>query len=104
MKNIFLMVAVMSTAFMQTGFAQQDHTAHSKTVQIPALLPLYYNVKDALVAGNATLSASKAGELVKALNGVDAKAVSGTNVSAPQSPYFFKGNLTLHLLFKKQSI
>ncbi|MET3113874.1 hypothetical protein AAKU52_001606 [Pedobacter sp. CG_S7] len=26
------------------------------------------------------------------------------NVSAPQSPYFFKGNLTLHLLFKKQSI
>lgn len=79
MKTIFLMVALIATAFVQTGFAQHDHAAHSATVQTPALLPIYYNVKDALVAGNATLAALKAGELVKALNSADAKTVSGAN-------------------------
>ncbi|MFP5079728.1 DUF3347 domain-containing protein [Pedobacter sp. JCM 36344] len=71
MKKIFLMVAIMATAFTQIGFAQQ--------VQGSALLPLYYNVKDALVGGNAKLAASKAGELVKALNGADTKTLSATN-------------------------
>ena len=70
MKKIFLLVAFIATAFVQTGFAQDEH------VQTPTLLPLYFNVKDALVAGNPTLAASKAGDLVKALSSTDAKAIS----------------------------
>lgn len=74
MKKIFLMVAIIATAFVQTGFAQHDHA--NQQAQTPALLPLYYNVKDALVSGNASLAASKAGELVKVLNSTDAKAIT----------------------------
>lgn len=73
MKKIFLLVAFIATAFMQTGFAQ-DNNAQSS-----ALLPLYFNVKDALVGGNSSLAASKAGDLVKALNNADAKAISESN-------------------------
>ncbi len=64
----------MATALVQTGFAQHDHAA--TTAQTAALLPLYYSVKDALVGGNATIASSKAGELVKALNGADAKTIT----------------------------
>lgn len=71
------MVVIMETAFMQTGFAQQDYYTHQ--AQASALLPLYYNVKDALVGGNATIAALKAAELVNALNGAEAKNLSGTN-------------------------
>jgi uncharacterized protein (DUF885 family) len=40
------------------------------------LLVLYYNVKDALVAGNAETAATKAGEFVKAANAIDNKTLS----------------------------
>ncbi|MEJ7557423.1 MAG: DUF3347 domain-containing protein [Pedobacter sp.] len=73
MKKIFLLVAFLATAFVQTGFAQQDHA------QTSAVLPLYYNVKDALVGGNSSLAASKAGDLIKVLNSTDAKAMSEGN-------------------------
>ncbi|MEO8794916.1 MAG: DUF3347 domain-containing protein [Daejeonella sp.] len=75
MKKIFLMVAILATTMVQTGFAQQDHANHQS--QTPALLTLYYNIKDALVAGNPNLAASKAAELVEALNTSDAKAITG---------------------------
>lgn len=68
------MVAIIATVFVQTGFAQEEHATHQ--TQTPALLPLYYNVKDALVSGNANLAASKAGELVKTLNSTDAKTIT----------------------------
>jgi hypothetical protein len=77
MKKILLMVALIATSFVQNGFAQTDHANHQ--TQTPALLPLYYNVKDALVSGNASLAAAKAGELVKALNSEDTKTSTGTN-------------------------
>jgi hypothetical protein len=69
MKKIFLMVAFMATAMAHPGVAQNNNAA----VNTSKLLPAYYEVKDALVAGNATLAASKAGELVKAINSADAK-------------------------------
>jgi len=78
MKKIFLLVAVIATAFVQTGFAQHDHNSE----KAPALLPLYYNIKDALVAGNANLAASKSGEFVKALNTADERTVSKANKSS----------------------
>lgn len=77
MKKIFFIVAFIATAFMQTGFAQHDHAANQ--AQATAFLPAYYGIKDALVAGKATIAAAKAGELVKALNSADTKTVSGAN-------------------------
>jgi hypothetical protein len=74
MKKIFLMVALMAIAFVQTGFAQHDHAATQ--AQTTAVLPSYYSVKDALVSGNANLAASKAGELVKTLNSTEVKTIT----------------------------
>lgn len=78
MKKIFLIVAILATTLVQTGFAQHDHANHQ--TQTSALLPLYYSLKDALVDGNTNLASSKAIELVKALNTSEAKAISGDKV------------------------
>lgn len=74
MKRIFSMVAIIATVFVQTGFAQHDHSSHQMLK--PALLPLYYNVKDALVSGNTSIAVSKSQELVNALNSTDAKLIT----------------------------
>lgn len=75
MKKIFLMVAIVATSFVQTVFAQNDHENHH--TQTAAILPLYYNIKDALVDGNANLASSKASELVVALNSPEGKTITG---------------------------
>jgi DNA-binding transcriptional regulator WhiA len=77
MKKIFLMVAIIATSVVQFGFAQTNHVNHQ--TQAVALLPLYYDVKDALVSGDAKLAASKAQEFVKAVNSTDAKVINETN-------------------------
>lgn len=72
MKKILLAGMVLATAFMQPGVAQ------GKTVspQLSPLLSLYYNIKDALVGGNAGVAAAKADEFVKAAAGVDMSSMS----------------------------
>lgn len=77
MKKIFLVVAIIATAITQKTFAQ-DSAAQSQT---PQLLSLYYNIKDALVAGNATTAASNAEAFVKAASGVDFKSIPQSNVT-----------------------
>ena len=49
MKKTFFLVALIATAFLQSTNAQ-DSTA--KQASTSPLLALYYNIKDALVAGN----------------------------------------------------
>lgn len=39
--------------------------------QVSGILPSYYDIKDALVAGDANAAAAKAGDLLKAIDGVD---------------------------------
>jgi hypothetical protein len=75
MKKIFLMVAIMATTLVQTGFAQQNHSNHQTDTS--DFLPLYYNIKDALVSGNTNLASSKASELVIALNSPEGKTITG---------------------------
>jgi hypothetical protein len=75
MKKIFIMVAIIATTLVQTGFAQNDHANHQ--TQNPALLPLYFSIKDALVGGNANLASSKASELVTVLNSTESKTIAG---------------------------
>jgi hypothetical protein len=60
MKKVFMAVMVLITVSSQQLFAQ-----------VSDILPSYYGVKDALVAGDANAASTKAGELLKAIGGVD---------------------------------
>ncbi|MES2456403.1 MAG: DUF3347 domain-containing protein [Bacteroidota bacterium] len=74
MNKIFLLFAIVATISVQTGFGQNQYPANNTL----DLLPNYYNLKDALVAGNTTLAATKAAELVEAVSGADEKTVDKT--------------------------
>ncbi len=75
MKKIILSVALVATLSIQISFAQDS--SKSQTAQ---LLTYYYDIKDALVAGDANDAAMHAEEFVKTLNGVDHKIISEGNV------------------------
>ncbi|HVV04235.1 MAG TPA: DUF3347 domain-containing protein [Puia sp.] len=60
MKKIFMAVVVLITVSSRHVFAQ-----------VSDILPSYYGIKDALVSGDANAAATKAGELLKAIDGVD---------------------------------
>ncbi len=77
MKKILLAVTFFVTAFTQNSFAQDSAT----TSQAPQILSLYYNIKNALVAGNANTAASNAEAFVKAFNGIDYKLISQGNIN-----------------------
>jgi len=63
MNKLFIMLVLFTTAFFQNSNAQQD----SATTKPAPLLNTYYNLKDALVSGNATLAATSAATLAKAI-------------------------------------
>jgi hypothetical protein len=71
MKNFFICVAFLAAVSI-SSFAQ---------VQQPVLshvLTDYYGIKDALFSGDAKTAAVKAGEMLKAVNGVDLSALSAS--------------------------
>jgi hypothetical protein len=76
MKKIFFMVAFLSTITIQYSFAQDN----TKTTSLIQLLNSYYDIKNALVSSDAKTASSKAVDLVKALNAVDIKALSETDM------------------------
>lgn len=80
MKKIFFIVALAATSFVQNSFAQ-DSTIQTQT-QPSQLLHSYYDIKNALVAGNANTASSKAGEFLKTANGIDKKGMSQDNINA----------------------
>ena len=61
--------------------APQLRKDSSKHTQLPQLLSLYYNIKNALVAGNSNLASAKAEEFVKFANGIDYKIISEGNIN-----------------------
>lgn len=77
MKKIFFVVAILVSAFTQKNFAQ-DGAIQSQASQ---LLSLYYNIKDALVAGNANAAASNAEAFVKAANGTGPQSISESKIT-----------------------
>ncbi len=77
MKKLFFIVAIFATAFTQS-FAQDSTTQ----TQLSRLLTSYYNIKDALVAGNATSASASAEQFVKSANGIDYKVISEGNINA----------------------
>ena len=77
MKKIICAIIVFITvAFHSYG---QDSL---KQNQLLNLLSHYYNVKDALVAGNASKAASEAEQYVKTLNGIEFQTISEGNANA----------------------
>jgi len=74
-KKIFFIVAIVATAFVQNIFAQDSTRTHQ-------LLHSYYDIKNALVAGNANTASMKAQEFVKTANGIDYKVISEGNINA----------------------
>ena len=77
-KIIFAAVAFLATVFVQKGVAQDSTQQH----QLSQLLSQYYNIKDALVAGNGNEASAKAGEFIKTANSIDYKLISEGNINA----------------------
>src|SRR5688572_412756 len=96
-KNLF------ATLYLTVSFiglnAQHDHSSHQKakspgkdTVaktsvvadvaqkELSQLLLSYFNIKNALVAGDATSAASNAGEFLRTVNTIDYKILSENNL------------------------
>ena len=78
MKKVFFIVAFFSTITIQNSFAQDN----TKTTPLTQLLNSYYGIKNALVSSDAKTAATNAGELLKAINGVDMKVLSETDMKA----------------------
>jgi len=77
-KIIFATAAFLATTFVQKSFAQDSTQRH----QLSQLLSQYYNIKDALVAGNGNEASAKAEEFIKTANSIDYKLISEGNINA----------------------
>ena len=77
MKKIIFIAAIIVTALTQKSFAQDS----TKQYQLPQLLTYYYNIKNALVAGDATSASTNAQAFVKTANGIDYKVISEGNIN-----------------------
>ncbi|HEY8657602.1 MAG TPA: DUF3347 domain-containing protein [Hanamia sp.] len=75
MKKIFFIVAIFASAFVQNSFAQDSTGTQSQ------LLHSYYDIKNALVAGNANAASISAEQFVKTTNGIDYKVISEGNIN-----------------------
>ncbi|MEI6945685.1 DUF3347 domain-containing protein [Paraflavisolibacter sp. H34] len=74
MKKILFTIALMATGL--PGFSQ-DTTGNAS-----GLLPHYYNLKNALVAGDAASAAANAEQLLQTLNTIDYKVISEGSINA----------------------
>jgi len=78
MKRTILITIFFVTAFVQEDFAQDS----TQQYQLSQLLSQYYNLKDALVAGNGNFASVKAKEFIKIANSIDYKLISEGNINA----------------------
>lgn len=69
-KKILLFAVFCVTAFLQQSFAQNNSTPRPSE-----LLASYYNVKDALVAGDANSAAAGAEKFVKTINSISSEII-----------------------------
>lgn len=77
MNKILLFVVICATGFVQPTFAQ--NTTSTKPSE---LLSSYYNIKDALVNGDADKAAENAEQFVKNINGTSAESISKSDKEA----------------------
>lgn len=77
MNKLLIITAFILLAASQKSFAQDS----AKQSQTPQLLSLYYNIKDALVAGDANAASNSAQEFVKEANSADASVLPQSSVA-----------------------
>jgi hypothetical protein len=75
MKKIFLLVALIATFFAKPAFTQDTDKSSSLTI----LLPVYYDIKNALVNSDSQTAAAKAGDFLNAVNSIDAKSLPASD-------------------------
>lgn len=78
MKKVFLLVALIATAFTQQSFAQLVPNYREDTTnqaQLSQLLNAYYQVKNALIEGNSNTAALKAETFLKTANGISNRTI-----------------------------
>ncbi|MBC9929029.1 DUF3347 domain-containing protein [Chitinophaga qingshengii] len=76
----FFVSAILFASLSVSAMANNIGAVHE--TPLSHLLTLYYNIKNALVSSDANTAASQAGEFVKAINGIDMKALSATDMNA----------------------
>lgn len=84
----FFFAAIISL-FTVNANAQQGHGSHSHSTanttqqtSLSQILPLYYDVKNALVNGDAATASARADAFVKVLNSADMNALQGKEMDA----------------------
>lgn len=78
MKKIFFLVAFLTIITFQYSFAQDN----TKITPLSQLLIPYYGIKNALASSNVKTAAVCAGELLKAINDIDMKALLEADMKA----------------------
>lgn len=78
MKKIFLIIVVLTSVTVEHSIAQDS----TKTNQLSEVLNVYYGIKNALISSDATVAATKANELLKAIDGIDMKTLSEADHNA----------------------
>jgi hypothetical protein len=81
MKKIIFIIVIVASTLAQISFAQEG----SKQLQFPQLLTYYYNIKNALVAGDAASASANAQAFLQRANTIDYKVISEGNVHALSS-------------------
>lgn len=99
MKKLILLATLICYTFI-SALAQHDHSSHQKQTtksntdttaksavtdesarqQLSQLLSSYYNIKNALVSGDATSAASNAAQFLRTVNTIDFKVISEGNI------------------------
>lgn len=77
-KIVFAAIAFLLAGFVQKGTAQDS----TEQRQLSQLLTQYYQLKDALVAGNGNNVSIRAQEFIKTANSIDYKLISEGNINA----------------------
>ena len=77
MKTLFLIVAMVATAFSQNCLSQDS----TKRYPLSQLLTYYYNIKNALVADDFASASTNARAFVKTANSIDYKLISEGNIN-----------------------
>jgi hypothetical protein len=83
MYKVIIIAAIFLAPLKYCSLAQAPQVLRvsSEQTQLAQLLSLYYNIKDALVAGNSKLASAKSEEFIKFTNGIDYKIISEGNIN-----------------------
>lgn len=77
MKKLFLLIIVTGALYTRQGLSQNT----SSVDPVAQLLTHYYDIRDALAAGNSVHVNTRARQFIKTLNSIDYKVISEGNIN-----------------------